>query len=239
MVLKVSRISSGAFCTSTKPLGTGKVMTVASPIVTEMFAGCDAAGACALALVAHVIENIKAAQIERRIDRRDMTPPFAGLQPRRRALKYPLRTAMTNIDPISLLAQAAPAIDSSDAPSAWLPVVLLIIMGIGFAVSNIVASLLLGPSRTGAAKAQTYESGMVPIGDARKRFNVRFYIVAMIFLVFDVEIVFFYPWASIFSGVVRTAPQQSTWLLWEMVVFVALLLVAYIYAWGKGVFRWD
>jgi NADH-quinone oxidoreductase subunit A len=141
---------------------------------------------------------------------------------------------------IPFLAQAAPPIDPSDAPSAWLPVVLLIIMGLGFAVSNIVGSILIGPSRTGPAKSATYESGMMPIGDARRRFNVRFYIVAMIFLVIDVEIVFFYPWASIFSHVVRKgSPEQSTVLLWEMIVFVALLLVAYIYAWGKGVFRWD
>ena len=86
---------------------------------------------------------------------------------------------------------------------------------------------------------------MMPIGDARRRFNVRFYIVAMIFLVFDVEIVFFYPWASIFPDYV-TRPdlmmgglRTSTVLLIEMLIFVAILLVAYLYAWGKGVFRWD
>src|SRR5687768_2637386 len=142
---------------------------------------------------------------------------------------------------LSLLADAsAPVIDPGDAPSSWIPVVLLIVMGIGFAVSNIIGSIIVGPSRTGPAKATTYESGMVPVGDTRRRFNVRFYIVAMIFLVIDVEIVFFYPWASIFSGVVRKSPpEQSTVLLWEMIVFVALLLVAYVYAWGKGVFRWD
>ena len=144
---------------------------------------------------------------------------------------------------LSLLAEvssAAPVIDPGDAPSNWIPVVLLIVMGIGFAVSNIVGSILIGPSRTGPAKSATYESGMMPVGDTRRRFNVRFYIVAMIFLVIDVEIVFFYPWASIFAPVVRTGtPDQSTILLWEMIVFVALLLVAYVYAWGKGVFRWD
>jgi NADH-quinone oxidoreductase subunit A len=105
---------------------------------------------------------------------------------------------------------------------------------------SIIASILIGPSRTGPAKSTTYESGMVPIGDTRRRFNVRFYIVAMIFLVIDVEIVFFYPWAAIFAPVVRTGtPSQSTSLLIEMIVFVAILLVAYVYAWGKGVFRWD
>lgn len=136
-----------------------------------------------------------------------------------------------------ILAQQLP-----DPRSNWAPVLLLLIMGIGFAVTNVIASLLLGPSRTGKVKESTYESGMVPIGDTRKRFNVRFYIVAMIFLVVDVDIIFFYPWATIFPHYITSAivpDWQKNLLLLEMVVFVALLLVAYIYAWGKGVFRWD
>src|SRR3954462_9669658 len=130
--------------------------------------------------------------------------------------------------------------------SSWAPVVLLILIGIGFAVGNVVLSILIGPRRSGAAKGQTYESGMVPIGDTRKRFNVRFYIVAMIFLVIDVEIVFFYPFATIFAASVRdgnTYPggtiTAATVMLISMGIFVAILLLAYIYAWGKGVFRWD
>ncbi|HEY1921532.1 MAG TPA: NADH-quinone oxidoreductase subunit A [Tepidisphaeraceae bacterium] len=123
---------------------------------------------------------------------------------------------------------------------SWAPVVLLFVIGVGFAFANIALSLIVGPKRDGPGKEMTYESGMVPIGDARKRFNVRFYIVAMIFLVFDVEIVFLYPWASIFA---RHVHQDSTGdgliLLMEMVAFVVILLVAYFYAWGKGVFRWD
>src|SRR6476619_6991717 len=91
-----------------------------------------------------------------------------------------------------------------DAPANWLPVVLLIVMGVGFAVSNVLLSILIGPGRTGPAKSATYESGMVPIGDTRRRFNVRFYIVAMIFLVIDVEIVFFYPWATVFPRYAAT-----------------------------------
>jgi NADH-quinone oxidoreductase subunit A len=123
-------------------------------------------------------------------------------------------------------------------PSTWAPVVLLIIIAFGFAVTNVVASVFIGPSRTGKGKEETYESGMVPIGDTRKRFNVRFYIVAMIFLVFDVEIVFFYPWATIFPDAIR-AGGTSGLLLVEIVLFVVILLLAYVYAWGKGVFQWD
>ncbi len=117
--------------------------------------------------------------------------------------------------------------------SAWAPVVLLIVIGLLFAVGTVVASIILGPGRTGSVKETIYESGVLPVGDTRRRFNARFYIVAMIFVVFDVEIVFFYPWATIF-------PLKPTGLLLvEILIFVVILLVAYLYAWGKGVFKWD
>jgi NADH-quinone oxidoreductase subunit A len=138
------------------------------------------------------------------------------------------------ISSLGILAQEAANQDS------WAPVVLLLVIAIGFAAVNVAASLLIGPSRTGPGKEETYESGMVPIGTTRQRFNVRFYIVAMIFLVFDVEIVFLYPWATIFAPAVRAPdPYFGGMLLIEMVIFVAILLLAYLYAWGKGVFRWD
>src|SRR5436305_6328328 len=130
-------------------------------------------------------------------------------------------------------------IADSDPRSSWLPVTLLILIAIGFAVVNVAASLIIGPGRTGKGKEQTYESGMVPIGDARRRFNVRFYIVAMIFLVFDVEIVFFYPWATLFSHEVIRQTALAPVMLISMGLFVVILLIAYFYAWGKGVFRWD
>src|ERR1700733_654561 len=127
---------------------------------------------------------------------------------------------MTGPIPNSVSLLADPGIDTR---STWIPVVLLLVIGIGFAVVNVAASIIIGPSRTGPGKEETYESGMVPIGDTRKRFNVRFYIVAMIFLVFDVEIVFMYPWAAIFAKGVA-APDDSvvngTLLLWQMIVFV-------------------
>jgi NADH-quinone oxidoreductase subunit A len=144
----------------------------------------------------------------------------------------------------------ADMVQGSDARNSWEPIVLLLVMGIGFAVTTIALSVLIGPSRTGPVKEGTYESGMVPIGDARQRFNVRFYIVAMIFLVFDVEIVFLYPWATIFAPALKGQIQLNNaggpgvsggggTLLIEMFVFIAILLLAYFYAWGKGVFRWD
>ena len=139
---------------------------------------------------------------------------------------------------LSLLAQARTDV-MPDPRSAWLPVVLLLIIAIGFAVGNVVISAIIGPRRTGKGKETTYESGMVPIGDTRRRFNVRFYLVAMIFLVFDVEIVFFYPWATLFPEAVATQASITPLLLGGILTFTVILLVAYFYAWGKGVFRWD
>ena len=127
----------------------------------------------------------------------------------------------------------------SDPRSAWLPVMLLIMIGIGFSVMTVIASVIIGPGRTGKGKETTYESGMMPTGDTRRRFNVRFYIVAMIFLVFDVEIVFFYPWATLFPDAIARQIGGAGLLLVEMLLFVAILLIAYLYAWGKGVFTWD
>jgi NADH-quinone oxidoreductase subunit A len=121
----------------------------------------------------------------------------------------------------------------------WAAVVLLIVVGIGFAAMNLTVSILVGPKRTGKGKEATYESGMVPIGDAHRRFNVRFYVVAMIFLVFDVDVIFFYPFCTIFQQTAVTDHAKATVMLLEMMAFVVLLLVAYFYAWGKGVFRWD
>jgi NADH-quinone oxidoreductase subunit A len=133
------------------------------------------------------------------------------------------------------------AVDQPASPvGSWAPVVLLLIIGFGFAFANIALSLFVGPKRTGPGKETTYESGMLPIGDARRRFNVRFYIVAMIFLVFDVEVIIFYPWATIFAKHVQSdTSENGLILLMEMITFVVILLVAYFYAWGKGVFRWD
>ena len=136
------------------------------------------------------------------------------------------------------LAQATPTA-SGDPRYGWLPVLLLLVIGIGFAIGNIVLSLIIGPSRTGPGKEQTYESGMTPIGDTRKRFNVRFYVVAMIFLVFDVDIIFFYPLCSIWPQTAMANHHLAGLLLVDITLFVVILMVAYLYAWGKGVFRWD
>jgi NADH-quinone oxidoreductase subunit A len=121
----------------------------------------------------------------------------------------------------------------------WAAVLLLLIIGVAFVGGTLTMSVLVGPSRNGQVKGSVYESGVTPVGDSRKRFNVRFYVVAMIFLVFDVDIVFFYPLCSIYRHTTWTDPVAAGALLADILIFVAILLVAYFYAWGKGVFRWD
>jgi len=141
---------------------------------------------------------------------------------------------------LNFLAQVTPPNTASgDVRYGWLPVVLLLVIGIGFAVANIALSIFVGPGRTGPGKEEVYESGMVPIGSTRQRFNVRFYVVAILFLVFDVDIIFFYPLCAIFPQVTIASHRLAGILLVDIIVFIVLLLVAYFYAWGKGVFRWD
>ena len=120
----------------------------------------------------------------------------------------------------------------------YIPVLVIVVMGVVFAAINLLMSRLIGPQMKGATKGIAYESGMDPIGDSRKRFNVRFYIMAMTFLVFDVEIIFLYPWAVSFTQLEPRSPESFLFLA-RILFFIATSIIAYIYAWKKGVFRWD
>lgn len=126
----------------------------------------------------------------------------------------------------------------SDVQVGYLCVLILIVMAITFAVANVFASLLLGPKRDGDVKSQAYESGMEPIGTARKRFNVRFYIIAMAFLVFDVEIVFLYPWAVTYANLAESSSWNAVFL-GRVLFFFLTTVVMYVYGYRKGVFRFD
>ena len=121
---------------------------------------------------------------------------------------------------------------------SYLPLMLIVIMAIVFALVNVGASLVIGPRRTGATKAATYESGMAAVGTARKRFNVRFYLIAMVFLVFDVEIIFLYPWAAAFPNIWHGAPYAGEWLV-RILFFLLTTVIAYVYGYRKGVFKFD
>lgn len=124
--------------------------------------------------------------------------------------------------------------------SQWAVIAILLLVALGFALGNLVLSAMLGPVRKGAIKDQPYESGMDPVGSTKQRFNVRFYLVAMIFLVFDVEVLFLIPWITIFPKAKELGTIATLGVLFGAVLtFTAIILVAYIYAWGKGVLKWD
>ena len=97
---------------------------------------------------------------------------------------------------------------------------------------------LIGPTKRTPVKQMTYESGMDPIGDARQRFDVKFYLIAILFLVFDVELLFLYPWAASYMSGEVLPLEFRTVVFWEVIVFLASVVVAYVYAWRKGVFQW-
>jgi NADH-quinone oxidoreductase subunit A len=114
----------------------------------------------------------------------------------------------------------------------YLPVVLLAALGAVFAVASIVAARLLTPKRPTPAKVMPYESGIVPEKAPRDRFSVKFYVVAMLFIVFDIEAIFLFPWAVTFR-------QLGLFGLVEMVIFIGLVFAAYVYVWQRGGLEWE
>jgi NADH-quinone oxidoreductase subunit A len=123
----------------------------------------------------------------------------------------------------------------------YYPIFLYLFFIILFAVGSIVGSQLVGPKNRTAVKLMPYESGMDPIGDAHQQFDIKFYLIAILFLVFDVELLFLYPWAVIaYRDGVDAAWRAAfgTTVFIEILVFLASLAVAYVYAWRKGVFQW-
>ncbi len=127
---------------------------------------------------------------------------------------------------------------SSNEISAYLPIFMMVLAAIGFGAINLIGTFVLGPRRTGERKGETYESGMTPVSTARKRFNVRFYLIAMVFLVFDIEVIFLYPWAYTFTSLDPRTDQSLVWLL-RILFFMLTTVVAYVYGYRKGVFKFD
>lgn len=132
----------------------------------------------------------------------------------------------------------------SDVLHGFQPILLYIGVLVGFVITNLILAHIIGPWKRTAVKQMPYESGMDPVGDARQPLDVKFYIVAILFLVFDVELLFLYPWSV--SAYVGDAEPGAPGLPVElrgavfgiMVVFMATLAIAYVYAWRKGVFKW-
>jgi len=118
----------------------------------------------------------------------------------------------------------------------YLPILLQIVVAIGFAGAALVVSVMLGKSgKRSAIKDSAYECGMLPEGNAQPRFSVKFYLVALLFVLFDIEIVFMYPWAVVYRDFLEAGNYM---VLWSMLGFLAILTVGYIYALKKGVFDW-
>src|SRR6266700_2083045 len=117
----------------------------------------------------------------------------------------------------------------------YLPVLLQIIVAMGFAGSALLVSVLVGKSgKRTRAKDTAYECGMVPEGEAQPMFSVKFYLVAMLFILFDLEIVFMYPWAVVYEDSIK----QSGLIFWSMLSFISILMVGYVYAVKKGALDW-
>jgi NADH-quinone oxidoreductase subunit A len=114
----------------------------------------------------------------------------------------------------------------------YLPIAILIALASGLAVLVVVLGHAIGPRRRSERKDNPYESGMTPIGPGTRRIPVRFYMVAVLFILFDIEVIFFLPFAVVF--------RDLGWFgIIEMGVFIAILLVGYVYAWKKGALEWE
>lgn len=114
----------------------------------------------------------------------------------------------------------------------YIPILILLLISTGLALIIIGLSFLMGPRRPTARKASPYESGMVPIGQAIRRFPAKFYLVAVLFILFDIEVIFLYPWAIVFR-------KLKVFGLVEMAIFILILLVGYVYVWKRGALEWE
>jgi len=119
-----------------------------------------------------------------------------------------------------------------DYLSRYFPILLFIGIALAFGVVTLVASYLVQPKYPESEKLSPYECGSEPFSDARMPFPVRYYIIAMLFVIFDIEVIFLYPWAVAFDKIGLIG-------LVEMLIFIGLFLVAYVYAWAKGALEWD
>jgi NADH-quinone oxidoreductase subunit A len=114
----------------------------------------------------------------------------------------------------------------------YIPILIMLVLAVAFAAFALFVPWLLGPTKPDASKVSSYECGVPPVGSARERYSVRFYVIAMLFIVFDLETVFLFPWAVIFR-------RQAVFFFLEMLVFLGILLVGYVYVWRMGALDWN
>jgi NADH-quinone oxidoreductase subunit A len=121
----------------------------------------------------------------------------------------------------------------------YLPILLMFVVAAGFAVVNIFISQFIGQRKRTRTKLMPYECGKDPVGTARERFSVKFYMIAMIFILFDIEVIFLIPWAVVFRTLASPAYGLKTLVYFEMLIFIVLLLAGYVYVIKKGAFDWN
>lgn len=120
----------------------------------------------------------------------------------------------------------------------YVPVLFLALVAVGFSAGTLALSVLFGTrGKRSPIKDTAYECGMLPVGDGSTRLSVKFYLVAMLFILFDIEVVFLYPWAVVYKAMLAE-PATRNLIFGSMVSFLAILLVGYIYAWKKRAFDW-
>ena len=119
----------------------------------------------------------------------------------------------------------------------YVAIAILLVLTTAVAVIAISLGELFGPKRETKRKSMPYESGMVPLGKGTRQMPVRFYLIAVLFILFDIEVIFFLPWAVSFRDFINVG--QGTFIFFEMLVFILILLVGYFYAWKKGAFEWE
>jgi len=116
--------------------------------------------------------------------------------------------------------------------SDWAPILVFLVLVTGFAVASVVAAMIIGLRKPTPEKSTPYECGVQPVGTARERFSVKFYLVAMLFLLFDIEAVFLFPWAVVHRDL-------RLFGFFEMLLFIGAILAGYVYAWKKGALEWE
>ena len=118
----------------------------------------------------------------------------------------------------------------------YLPIFIVFIVAAGFTFVSLIATHLIGPRIKNPVKMMPYESGVDPVGETRIRFSIRFFLIALLFIIFDIEIVFLYPWAVVFKDFLS---NSGAFIFFEMVVFLAILVFGFVYVWRNGALEWE
>ena len=118
----------------------------------------------------------------------------------------------------------------------YLPILIVFIIVAGFTFVSLIATHLIGPRIKNPVKMMPYESGVDPVGETRIRFSIRFFLIALLFIIFDIEIVFLYPWAVVFKDFLS---NSGAFIFFEMVVFLAILVFGFVYVWRNGALEWE